>query len=123
MVRGGGSRRGRSSGRVRGIHSGIGQNATSRKDKSNPGLSKALGNSMFTYGENNSADKMGTAWEKAVQHIVIALGQDISTEFRTRTLMVIPDPTHSQEILERHMCKVQLLDKTHVRLREARNKV
>ena len=37
--------------------------------------------------------------------------------------MVIPDPTHSQEILYRHMCKVQLRNTTHARLREARNKV
>ena len=66
---------------------------------------------------------MRTTWDKVVQHIGISLGQDISTEFRTRTLMVIPNPTHSQEILDIHRHKAQLRDTTHARLREARNKV
>ena len=78
---------------------------------------------MFTYGEKNSADEMETTWEKAVQHIGIALDQDISMEFQTRTLMVIPEPNHSQWIIERHMHKVHLRKKNHARLREARNKV
>ena len=37
--------------------------------------------------------------------------------------MVIPDPNHSQEILDRHSQKIQLLNTTYTRLREARNKV
>ena len=37
--------------------------------------------------------------------------------------MVIPEPTHSQEILNRHMCKVKMRIITHTRLREARIKV
>ena len=36
---------------------------------------------------------------------------------------MIPDPTHSQETLDRHMRKVQLGNKTHAMLREVRNKV
>ena len=36
--------------------------------------------------------------------------------------MVISEPTHSQEILYKHMCKVQLCNTTHTRLREARKK-
>ena len=56
---------------------------------------------MFTYEEKNSADEMQTTWEKAVQHIGISMGQNISTELRTRTLMVLPKPTYSQEILEK----------------------
>ena len=119
--RGGGSVMVRSSGRVRGRHSVIGQHVTSRKEKSNSGLSKSLGNSMFTYGEKNYADKIRTTWEKVIQHIVISIGQDISKESQMRKIMVIPDPNHSQEILYRHMCKVQLHNTTHARLREARN--
>ena len=37
--------------------------------------------------------------------------------------MVIPGPTHSQEILDRHTRKFQLLKITHARMREFRNKV
>ena len=37
--------------------------------------------------------------------------------------MVIPEPTQSQEILYRHVCKVQLCNITHARLKEARNNV
>ena len=54
---------------------------------------------MFTYGEKNSADEMWKTWEKVVQHIVIALVQDICVELQTRTLMGIPDPNHSQDVL------------------------
>ena len=40
-----------------------------------------------------------------------------------RTLILIPDPTHDQEILYRHMRKVQLRNTSHARLGEAKNKV
>ena len=76
---GGGSIRGITSGRDRGNYSGVGQPAASRKEKAKSGISKALGNSMFTYGEKNSTDEMRATWEKVVQHIGIALGKDIST--------------------------------------------
>ena len=74
--RGRGSRRGRISGRGRYSHTGIVQHNTSSKEKENPVLSKSLGNSMFIYGEMNSAGKMQTTWYKVVQHIGIAFGQD-----------------------------------------------
>ena len=78
---------------------------------------------MLTYGEKNYADKMQTTWEKAVQHIGIYLGQYISTEFRTRIIMVIPEEVHSQDVLGIHSCKVQLRNTNHARMREAMNKV
>ena len=53
--RGGGSRRGRITGRNRCRYAGRGQHVNYRKEKKS-GLSKALGNTMFTYGEKNSAD-------------------------------------------------------------------
>ena len=106
--RSGGSGRVRITVRVRVIHAGRVQHATSSKERANSGKSKALGNSMFTYGEKNSVDEMQRTWEKVVQHIEIAIGQDISMELQTRTLMVIPEPTHIQEILDRHMRRVQL---------------
>ena len=78
---------------------------------------------MFTYGEKNSADEMRTAWEKAIQNIGISLGQDIITELWTRELMVILEPTLSQEILYIHLWKFQPCNTNNARLREARNKV
>ena len=66
---------------------------------------------------------MRITWEKAVRHIGIGIGQGISMELQTRTLMVIPEPTHSEEILDTKMCKVQLRNIAHARLRESRNKV
>ena len=77
---------------------------------------------MFTYREKNSAEEIQTTWEKVVQKIGIDIVQDISTELETSTLMVIPEPTHSQEILDRHMRKLQLHKTIHDRLREASNK-
>ena len=78
---------------------------------------------MFTHGENNSTHEMQTIWEKAAQHIEIALDQDIRMELRMRTRMITPEPNHSQEILDIHLRKVQLCNTTHASLREARNKV
>ena len=78
--RGGGSRGGRIPGRGRIRHVVRVKHYNSRKEKANSGLSKSLGNSMFTYGEKNSAGEMRTTWEKFVQHIGIALGRDISTQ-------------------------------------------
>ena len=66
---------------------------------------------------------MQTTWEKAVQNIGIALGQDISTELQTRIIMVIPDPFDSQEILYRNWRKFQLCNRAYARLIEFRNKV
>ena len=77
--RGGASGRSRSSGRGRGIHTSIGQHTTSSKKKEKLGISKDLGKSMFASWEKSSAGEMQTTWEKVVQHIVIILGQDIST--------------------------------------------
>ena len=36
---------------------------------------------------------------------------------------MVPEKTHSQEILDGHMRKLQLRKKNHARLRESRNKV
>ena len=54
----GGSRWGRNSGRCRVNYVGIVQHSTSSKDKSKSGLSKSLGNDIFTYKEKNSGYKM-----------------------------------------------------------------
>ena len=66
---------------------------------------------------------MWTTREKVVQHIEIALVQEISIEFKMRKLMLVLDTTHSQEILARHMQKFQLLSTTRARLWESRNKI
>ena len=72
-------------GRVRGSGRGRisvivrGQYETSNNEIEKSGLSKSPGNSMFAYGEKNSTNEIWTTWEKVVQHIWIALGQDIST--------------------------------------------
>ena len=44
-------------------------------------------------------------------------------ELQTSTLMVIPEPTHSKEIIDRHSRKVQICNTTHFRLIESRNNV
>ena len=54
--RGGGSRRGRITGRNRCRYAGRGQNSTYINEKAKSGIPKDLGNAIFTYGEKNSAD-------------------------------------------------------------------
>ena len=71
---------------------------------------------MFTYIENNSANDIQTTRENAVQNIEIAIGQDISMEIQTRMLMVIPEPSHIEEILEWYMFEFQLCNTTNARL-------
>ena len=63
---------------------------------------------MFAYKEKTSASAMQTTWEKAIQNIGIALGQDISTELEKSMIMVILEPIHSQEILYRHSSKIKI---------------
>ena len=100
--RGGGIGRGR----IRNIFRG--QHATTSKEKAKQGISKALGNAMFAYTENSSANDMKTTREKAIQNIGIDIVKDISTELRTRTLM---------------LCKVQLQNTTNTRLQKDRQQV
>ena len=55
--RGGVSGSGGRSGRDRDIYAEKMKHATYKKEKVNSGLSKALGNAMFTYWEKNSSNK------------------------------------------------------------------
>ena len=71
---------------------------------------------MFTYIENKSANDIQTTRENAVLNIEIAIGQDISMEIQTRMLMVIPETSHIEEILEWYMFEFQLCNTTYARL-------
>jgi len=61
------------------------------------GLCGTLGSNVFDYGTKGAADQMRTSWEKLVQYVGTSYGQDISNELQNKTLVVIPEPAHSNE--------------------------
>ena len=61
--------------------------------------------------------------KRPFKNIGICLGQDITTEIRTRMLMVIPEPTYSQKILDQHTHKVRLHNTNNTKIRQARQHI
>ena len=88
--RGGGGRGGRGRGRGHGYQ---GQGAARQS-----GLSKELGHNIFDYGKKGSADQMRTTWEKLCQYVGKEMSEDIATELRNKTEVVIPEPVHTDEV-------------------------
>ena len=84
----------------RGRGRGSSYSAQSRTAKK--GLCGTLGTNVFDYGMKGAADQMRTSWEKLVQYVGTNYGQDISNELQNTTTVVIPEPTHSDEVMLRH---------------------
>ena len=66
------------------------------------GLTPALNNNIFTYGEKNSADKLRQSWEELAVHCGATMGTDIQTELHTGKEFVIPRPEYSQQQKDAH---------------------
>jgi len=96
-ARGNGSS-GRGRGRGRG-YSGRGGQAPAKKS----GLCAALTTHMFDCGAKGSADQMRVTLEKITHHVGTSMGNDICTELTNRARIVIPAPTHTPEVLARHV--------------------
>ena len=99
--RGRGGRGGRGNGRGRGN-----SHSSSAAAKTHKGQCAALGNHVFDYGQRGAADQTRTTWEKIVIYAGTIMAQDISNELQNRKTVVIPEPVHSQEILDRHQFTV-----------------
>jgi hypothetical protein len=72
---------------------GRGQNYTGTGNKPTKSglLCATLGSHVFDYGHSAAADQMRTSWEKLVQHVGTAYGEDISNELTNRTTVTIAD--------------------------------
>jgi hypothetical protein len=52
---------------------------------------------------------MRTSWEKLVQHIGTAYGQDISNELTNRMTVTIAEPVHAPAVIARHAIQEELV--------------
>ena len=75
---------------------------------------------MFVYGQKGAADQMRTTLEKTVHHVGTTHGQDISNELLNRRTVTIPEPVHTQEVLDKHAENVNRNMTQHTRIKEAR---
>jgi hypothetical protein len=69
------------------------------------GLCAALGSHVFDYGQKGAADNMRTAWEKVVHHVGTIYGHDISNELQNHKFIIIDEPHHTKEVLDKHANK------------------
>jgi len=120
-----GGRSGRGSGRTQNGRSGrgrgrgqnyLGNNATTKSK----GLTSALGAHVFDYGQKGSADQLSTTWDKIVHHAGTIYGHDISNELQNKTTVTIPEPVHTQQVLDKHSDRVIRLRAQQARLANAR---
>jgi hypothetical protein len=116
----GGSRGGR--GGERGGHGhGRGQNYTGTRMVAKSGLCAALGNNVFVYGHRAAADQMRTSWEKLVQFVgTNYYWQDISNELQNKIPVVLSEPVHMPEVLDRHAICEQMVRTREENLQRAR---
>jgi hypothetical protein len=101
----GGSGRGGRSGRGSGKSHGRGNNYTGTSSTVKKGLCAALTSNVFDYGQKGLADQMRTTWEKIVQYVGTTYGQDICNELQNKTMVTIPQPTHTTDVLNRHQAR------------------
>lgn len=88
-------------GRGRG-RSARGNNYSTANTTRHRGLCAALGNHVFDYGQKGAADQMRTTWEKIVHHVGTIYGHDISNELQNMKIVVIKEPTYTDEVLAKH---------------------
>jgi hypothetical protein len=81
---------------------------------------------VFDYGagqKNKSAaarDQMRTTLERIVYYTSMTYGTDISNELRNRARVILPQPTHTPEVIARHEARVIRVRTAQERMRTAR---
>jgi hypothetical protein len=84
------------------------------------GLCAALGIHVFDYGQKGAADQMRTTWEKIVHHVGTIYGHDISNELQNKKTVIIDEPKHTQDVLDKHAAKEVRRQTQQTRLDQAR---
>jgi hypothetical protein len=67
-----------------------------------------------------AADQMRTSWEKLVQHVGTAYGEDISNELTNRTTVTIAEPVYPPAAIARHAIREELVREGQVNMQIAR---
>ena len=99
---------------------GRGNNHANANSTAKRGSCAALGKNVFDYGHKAAADEMRTSWEKVVQCVGTACGQDISNELQNKGYIIVTEPIHSQAMLDRHAARVQVMARSRDNLQRAR---
>jgi hypothetical protein len=104
----------------RGRGRGHGQNYTGTPTSIKKGLCDALGANVFDYGQKSSADQMRTSWEKITEYVGTSYGQDISNELQNKSIVTLPEPTHSTVILQRNAAREAVLRAGQINIQAVR---
>ena len=99
---------------------GRGSSYSAQSGTAKKGLCGTLGTNVFDYGTKGAADQMRTSWEKLVQYVGTNYGQDICNELQNTTTVVIPEPTHSDEVMLRHAQREAMVRAGQQNIRRAR---
>jgi hypothetical protein len=59
---------------------------------------------------------MRTSWEKLVQFVGTNYGQDISNELQNKTTVTVPEPSHTDAVMQRHTQCVQMIRNVQAKL-------
>jgi hypothetical protein len=85
------------------------------------GLCAALGIHVFDYyGQKGAADQMQTTWEKIVHHVRTICDHNISNELQNKKTVIIDEPKHTQDVLDKHTAKEVRRQTQQTRLDQAR---
>ena len=111
-----GGRLGRGGGRA----PGRGKNYTGTGNYTKKGLCGALSGNVFDYGQKGAADQMRTTWEKVIQYVGTTYGQDICNELQNKTTVTLPEPIHTQQVLDRHRAREVMIRAGQTNIQAAR---
>jgi hypothetical protein len=114
--------RGNRGGRDGNSHGGHGRGGRGRSN-SYSGLSGALAKHKglcAALGIHGAADQMRTTWEKIVHHVGTIYGHDISNELQNKKTVIIDEPKHTQDVLDKHAAKEVRRQTQQTRLDQAR---
>ena len=104
----------------RGRARGRGQNYTGTGSSTKKGLNDSLGGNVFDYGQKAAADQMRTSWEKITEYVGTTYGQDISNELQNKITVVIAEPTHTADVLNRNTARETVIRAGQNNLQQAR---
>jgi len=68
-----------------------------------------------------AADQMRTSWEKLCQYVGTEFGQDIANELQNKSEVTLPEPEHSEAIVNRHNAREQAVQQARTNIQAARN--
>ena len=94
---------GRNKNRNQGGSNNKGQNYTGTSTPKARGLCRDLGEHVFDYGGRSAPDQMVTTLATIVEYVGTEHGPDIRNELKNRREVIIPEPSHSQAIMQRHI--------------------